>query len=526
MGERKPAFFKVLTDDFATHLRLPPSFIYKFRKRLPESPVLTVGTEEEWSVKMEEVAEAQCFTEGWSEFVKDLHLDLHNFLVFWLESPSKFFVEVYNEDGSAKILDHLITKGKVSPKKAYACESDVVPLSSDVHVKKRKAASFSFEMRPFNKYRARIPAPFMRETGLMGIKCLVLKDPQEREWPVLITCHDGTSTDRCDMSKGWTDFRTQNGLLNGDTCTLHYPADGCEEEEEYGGGCLLQVEVTRAGNVSPEKAYACDSDGVPLSSDVHIKKRKAASFSIEMRPSNKNRVRIPTTFMRDTGMMGSKSLVLKDPREREWPVLISCHDGTSKERCDITKGWTDFRTQNGLRNGDTCTFHYVADEREEEDEEKEHGGGWLLKVEVTRAGKVSPEKAYARESDVVPLSSDAHIRKRTAASFSIKMRPFNQSRARIPATFMRETGMMGSKSLVLKDPQEREWPVLISCHDGNSKERCDMTKGWSDFRTKNGLVNGETCTFHYTVDGSEEEEQEHSGGWLLRVEVTKAGSRP
>ncbi|CAH9084219.1 unnamed protein product [Cuscuta europaea] len=156
MGERKPAFFKVLTHDFATHLRLPPLFIYKFRKQLPKSPVLTVGTEEEWRVKMEEVAEAQCFTKGWSKFVKDLHLDLHNFLVFWFESPSKFLVEVYNEDGSAKILDNLLTKGKVSPKKAHVRESDVVPLSSDdsdLHVRKRKAASFSIEMKRFNKYK-------------------------------------------------------------------------------------------------------------------------------------------------------------------------------------------------------------------------------------------------------------------------------------------------------------------------------------------------------------------------------------
>ncbi|CAH9102221.1 unnamed protein product [Cuscuta epithymum] len=248
MGERKPAFFKVLTKNFATYLRLPPLFTFRFRKRLPQYPVLTVGTDEEWRVKMEEVAEAQCFTKGWPKFVKDLNLDLHTFLVFWFESPSKFFVEVYNEDGSARILDHLPSKGIVSPKKAYARESAVEPLSSDVRTRKRKRASFSIEMKPSNRYRWRIPSQFMKETGIMGSKCLVLKDPSKREWPVLISCHGGDCKERTEMAKGWNEFRANNGLLDGDICTFYYPADGSEEEEEDGGGWLLQVEVTRAGS--------------------------------------------------------------------------------------------------------------------------------------------------------------------------------------------------------------------------------------------------------------------------------------
>ncbi|VFQ58402.1 unnamed protein product [Cuscuta campestris] len=244
MGQSKPAFFKVLIgDDFATHLRLPPYFIYKFGKLLPECPVLTVecgGGEASWRVKLGEVAaEGRCFADGWPEFVRDLGLGRHDFLVFWLESPSKFLVEVFNEDGTAKEFDCL--QGKVSPRKEDACELDVVPPSS-TDVIKGKTLSFSAKFKCSNRYRAPIPANFMRETGIKS-KWGMVKDTTGREWPMRI------NGDRSkELGKGWSDFTTQNRLLPGDTCTFTY--NYVENEgDNTSSGWLLRVAVQRRGSL-------------------------------------------------------------------------------------------------------------------------------------------------------------------------------------------------------------------------------------------------------------------------------------
>ncbi|VFQ92039.1 unnamed protein product [Cuscuta campestris] len=232
MGQSKPTFFKVLSQaDFASHLRLPPLFIYKFGKLLPESPTLRVGcggSEGEWRVKVDEVAaEGRCFTDGWPEFVTDLGLGRHDFLVFWLESQSKFLVEVYNEDGTAKILDHLPTLGKVSQKKKDACEFDMVPSSSSAVIQ-RKTLSFSVKIKHANNHKVHIPANFMRWTRIES-KCGVVKDTAGREWPMMIR---GETSNW--FGTGWGAFKTQNNLHLGDTCTFTYNFNENELNSSHG----------------------------------------------------------------------------------------------------------------------------------------------------------------------------------------------------------------------------------------------------------------------------------------------------
>lgn len=88
--------------------RLPLLFTASYGKRLPEHPVLVIESGDSWRVKIEEVEEHHCFTQGWPEFVKDLRLELHDFLIFWFECPSKFLVEVYGKSGPAKTLNPII----------------------------------------------------------------------------------------------------------------------------------------------------------------------------------------------------------------------------------------------------------------------------------------------------------------------------------------------------------------------------------------------------------------------------------
>ncbi|VFQ92040.1 unnamed protein product [Cuscuta campestris] len=108
-------------------------------------------------------------------------------------------------------------------------------------------------------------------------------------------------------------------------------------------------------------------------------------------------------------------------------------------------------------------------------------------------------------------------------SFSIKMKPSNRYRVTMPSNFLRETGMMGTRCLVLEDLRGREWPVLMSAHCQRSTNRTDMGRGWNEFRVKNGLLDGDTCTFSYT--GGDEEGEDGSSGWLLQVDVMRASPK-
>nr|GLL39075.1 B3 domain-containing protein REM5-like [Ipomoea trifida] len=83
--------------------------------------------------------------------------------------------------------------------------------------------------------------------------------------------------------------------------------------------------------------------------------------------------RIPTGFMRETGRMGSMCVVLRDPVGMEWPVLISRHGKSHKDRSDMTKGWKEFKAANDLVDGDVCTFTHT-----------ETPGAWVLQVQVER----------------------------------------------------------------------------------------------------------------------------------------------
>ncbi|KAH6834434.1 hypothetical protein C2S53_004169 [Perilla frutescens var. hirtella] len=107
----RPSFFKPLMNDYSTKLRLPFVFVKKHRKFLPENAMLRIRTGKIWNMKIEEYyedGEGLCFfTEGWSDFVRDLELQNMQMLVFSLNvDKAAFNVTVYEENSNEKGILH------------------------------------------------------------------------------------------------------------------------------------------------------------------------------------------------------------------------------------------------------------------------------------------------------------------------------------------------------------------------------------------------------------------------------------
>ncbi|XP_040371061.1 uncharacterized protein LOC112183755 isoform X2 [Rosa chinensis] len=99
---RKPSFFKVLIGDhFCNRLKIPGAFLEHFDGRVPEQCHLRIGTQT-WLVDVEMVHQKFYFQNGWKEFVLENGLRGCEFLVFFYNGNSEFYVHIYGKNACRK----------------------------------------------------------------------------------------------------------------------------------------------------------------------------------------------------------------------------------------------------------------------------------------------------------------------------------------------------------------------------------------------------------------------------------------
>ncbi|XP_062010897.1 B3 domain-containing protein At4g34400-like isoform X1 [Rosa rugosa] len=99
---RKPSFFKVLIGDhFCNRLKIPGAFLEHFDERVPEQCHLRIGTQT-WLVDVEMVNQKFYFQNGWKEFVLENGLRGCEFLVFFYNGNSEFYVHIYGKNACRK----------------------------------------------------------------------------------------------------------------------------------------------------------------------------------------------------------------------------------------------------------------------------------------------------------------------------------------------------------------------------------------------------------------------------------------
>ncbi|XP_019195396.1 PREDICTED: B3 domain-containing protein REM5-like [Ipomoea nil] len=223
----------------------------------------------------------------------------------------------------------------------------------------------------------RLPLLFTANYGKHLPEYPVLAIESGESWRVKI---EEADEHQC-FTQGWPEFAKDLRLELHDFLVFWFKSPSMFLVEVYGKtGPAKTLNPLLKGKVSPKiERDDVSTDAAAAASDdggVTEKKRKSRPcFSVDMKYSNKSRLRIPTGFMRETGRMGCMCVVLKDPMGIEWPVLISRHGKSHKDRSDMTKGWKEFKAANDLVDGDVCRFTHTTETP---------GGSWVLQVQVER----------------------------------------------------------------------------------------------------------------------------------------------
>ncbi|KAL6227265.1 hypothetical protein ACLB2K_001224 [Fragaria x ananassa] len=99
---RNPSFFKVLIGDhFCEKLKIPRAFLRHFDGNVPEQCQLRILTQT-WLVDIEMDNHKFYFQNGWKEFVHENGLKGREFLVFFYDGISEFYVHIYGENACKK----------------------------------------------------------------------------------------------------------------------------------------------------------------------------------------------------------------------------------------------------------------------------------------------------------------------------------------------------------------------------------------------------------------------------------------
>ncbi|OWM88456.1 hypothetical protein CDL15_Pgr003868 [Punica granatum] len=125
--KHSPSFFKVLIDKPSTRLKLPPPFVREnIQWNLHETISLKKDLGVSWKVKMEEDETGCYFTKGWVKFVKDMRLEVWDFLIFWLICAKEFKVAFYGKNSCERDISYYASCGTRHSSKLLVFISDLI----------------------------------------------------------------------------------------------------------------------------------------------------------------------------------------------------------------------------------------------------------------------------------------------------------------------------------------------------------------------------------------------------------------
>ncbi|KAJ9562273.1 hypothetical protein OSB04_007433 [Centaurea solstitialis] len=102
-SEECPQFFKFyMPTHCSKQLLIPRAFVKYFNDYLPLKFVLVTSAKKSWDVGMNKVDDDVYLKRGWEEFVQDNSLEFGDFLIFYYNGGSKFYVSVYGNNNCLK----------------------------------------------------------------------------------------------------------------------------------------------------------------------------------------------------------------------------------------------------------------------------------------------------------------------------------------------------------------------------------------------------------------------------------------
>ncbi|KAM5552022.1 putative B3 domain-containing protein [Rosa sericea] len=200
------------------------------------------------------------------------------------------------------------------------------------------------------------------------------------------------------------------------------------------------------------------------------------------------KLKMPTSFV--IHFNGPALCKLRGPNGKCWDVKLE----EKNNDLFFHKGWKKFVKDNYLEEGDFLVFNYdgnslfsvtIYDESAcemdmEEAKRKRSTGGFVGQMR----DYVMPGETRVR---VIEFKSEHLCFKRTMENHRLYQ-------LNIPKIIARAKGLMSKRTIELRDPSNRSWPVTVTpMEDG----RTLMNKGWCDCCKANQIKKGNTIVFEF-----------------------------
>ncbi|XP_057791846.1 B3 domain-containing protein REM16-like [Salvia miltiorrhiza] len=217
-----------------------------------------------------------------------------------------------------------------------------------------------------------------------------------------------------------------------------------------------------------------------------------------MMPDLMERMKVPSAYCEKLQQEKSRKAVLKTPKG-SWEMKVRRDDDG-----DIVfeDGWPRFARDHALNDRDFLAF--------------EHTGNLHFDVVVCDARTACEKKPIADCRNAMPQNQDKGkaekkgvIESQIMPSFSIDITPyivptkFKSPVVGIPAQFARRSNLDSKKSISLRDPKNRKWPINLIVKR-EPYFRVSMCGGWRDFYAANAkhLKIGDKCILHLNSTSS------------------------
>lgn len=83
-------------------------------------------------------------------------------------------------------------------------------------------------------------------------------------------------------------------------------------------------------------------------------------FVVVIKKHHKSCLTLPMAFARETGMARRSKVLLRNEEGKVWGANICLRTyPTSGGRIDLSSGWSAFRKENKIVEGDSCVFEFV-----------------------------------------------------------------------------------------------------------------------------------------------------------------------
>ncbi|XP_070019455.1 B3 domain-containing protein REM10-like [Nicotiana sylvestris] len=345
--------------------KIPVGFLKYLKGHKNEHAILRRGSKQ-WRVKVN----GRRFEAGWAEFAQKHGLQLGDVLIFRHDGNMEFEVTIFDSSGSVReYLQEKVHTTVEETSKNFEFEekpSPSIKLSNKAssHAEATSLDKLSFgqshfvcTIRPYclSKSFLFLPQQFAKANGLTNKKCnLIIRDGRQRSWNLKLSSSRRPRV--YIIGDGLRKFIVDNCLKEGDRIMFEVVTNGETPIWKFqvvtnGGTPIREFQDIRKkpSNMSPLNAQVSTTYGDDNDLPYFIS-------TIKPYCTKKSVLYLPLDFVKSNGLMDRKcELILKNEEDRSWSVWL----GREGRHFGIVRGWSKFRTANGLQVGDTYKFELI-----------------------------------------------------------------------------------------------------------------------------------------------------------------------